>query len=547
MSKKKRLSLTERYLKELHLRFIEVLKYNPDFWEGLALQLSAGLEGTEEAKQCLRKMIEQHDSFESLLNAFSQFPNDKYMLYIMLAGCFGADNEHLLAAYVNPLQVISNIQGLPVGNPGLYIVFNMRYENALLSGLNDVILGHYCEPKYKVDPRWRNIYDDSDWVLETLFACPSLMEVRVNLSAGKMKIRQAVRELLDKYTPRESEPTRRFHPEKWEEAYKIYDLKLQGLSFEEIAIQIGKPLSTIHGLYKGLWEHIHQREHGTKRQRFQESGEEYPFDDANRGWGARIGGVGELEDAERRLASRGLVGGSGRRKAAHIVSRDDEAGTFFVGEDESWFTLPDWHTDCLDCKFVPGSEGCSTCSQEYPPALYVDGLLENKEPYKPSDYTKRFISPPTYPGEAVPKSAEIDKIREKESESRYEEVERLISLGVDPDEKLALQAKYIEENGATECPLKVAKNFGPRWGLSIQYWPTAPVPCAECSIDCDEICEDALRWLEKNFKPRTMRANTRKWADLVGQYNLTFTLRNDLLEWLLVNQIDQRAQKSHRK
>ena len=417
-----------------------------------------------------------------------------------------------------------------------------------------------------------------------------MLIVSIDFNAGKTKIRKALDELLKKLSPRDTVPTPKFYPDVWEKGYEVLDLHLQGLSPEQIAARLGKSYGTAYGQFRDIHKHVYRKEWGTKRKRRQESGELQPSivpcwseerrqiekcpyrvngipqcdrkkslcpeakdfvnqqsDDKHNGWGAwlQYKGMSTVEKAEREMASSGLVGGSGcHRKASHIFGRDDEAGTFFLGEDESWFTPPDWHTDCFDCKLVPGSEGCSTCSQEYPSAYYVDGLLENKDPYKPSAYTRRFIFPPTHPGTGKIKKRQFepDDVPGYEGvghkkylaywDSRHHRIlEQIaftlgyhyiydvwsISDGQEPsrDEELALQAEYIASNSVTECPLKVAKAYGPRWG-----WKIAHGPMPE--------------------RPSKRKFDDRKWAHLVGQFSQTFTMRLDLLEDLLIGLIDSR-------
>jgi hypothetical protein len=501
VSKKKRLSLTERYLKELHVKFIEVLKYNPDFWEGLAFSLSAGLGGTEEAKLSLRIIIEQHDSFESLLNAFSHWPYDKYMLYFMLTGCFAVDNEHLLAAFVDPLQRIRNEEGLPDGNPGLNIVFNMRYENALLSGLVDVILGHYYEPIYKVDPCWRNIYDDSDWVLETLFAYPFLMKVRVNLSAGKIKIRKAVRELLEKLSPRETEPTPRLRPDTWELRYQVYYLyREEGLSFEEIAPTVGKSYQRVQSLYMEAYEYLHQEDYGTKRTR----GET----DVKLSERSFV----PLEDAENMYTKMQLLGAG----STHFSKQewDDQKGTITTPP-----LVREKYRLCQECKVTPGTEGCWGCIT-WKNSTSFHGNMEGVP------YFRRIFLPPTYPGTGYKGYPEFDYVK------------------VGHQKRLILRDwrwwRFFEQMAVTWGYSCVDGIIGKREfqeGLTREE---------ELSLQAGYISQNGVTLLDPHEAPKPPKGRKMEIiASSASQYSLAFTLRPDLLEWLIVIQIDQRAKKSH--
>lgn len=681
-SKRKKPSKLEAHLKELYLTLIEVLKYNPDFWDQHLLfddkhirdikslvedwkglwdedllfedrairDAKSFVEDWEDhwdedryikrrkfSFEYLQRLLEKHPTFESLLEHHSSEPGGLYRLYNHLVTTLAYDKERFSAVMAVPE---GRDLGMHPESSGLGVFVNLRFEDGLIKGLFDALLDYYFLPHYKEDPLWKNIYSAEDWVLrfekglEVVFARrdTTFVEFKINLTASKVRIRKAFVELLQEYSSRKTVSPTRFHPKKWEEAYRIYDLKLQGFSFEEIAIQFGKPLSTIHGLYKGLWEHIHGREYGTKRKRAQESGEEYPFDDANHGWGAwiRPKEMPGLEDAEREMASSGLLGGSGRRKASYIVSRDDEEGTFFnTAMDETWeeveltrfdnwgrrfgntnsckegvvvnkgscktklpvigftsFGKPD--TDCqfdkvrrqrinpndrtdwewvstgveryLECSgfrdFPPrlykvdsGSERCSTCSQPYPTSWYktgsIDGIpycrrypaLASRGPFNPKT-TKQNIERmfreseeegQVYPGTGKKGSPEFDHVNVGYQqylsylEWRHLRIDEDIALDISREDEFVLQAEYITRYGTSpNCPLKLGKGFGPRWGWTIAYGPMPE-------------------------KPSRMKINTEKWAHLLGQYSKCFSMQKDLLEQLLASLIDQRAQGSRQK
>jgi hypothetical protein len=415
---------------------------------------------------------------------------------------------------------------------------------------------------------------------------------RVNLNAGKMKIRKAVKELLKQYTPRDTEPDRRFHPDKWKMGYEIYQLNLDGLKLEQIAEMVGRPYPTVQRLLAEIAEHITQKPYGTKRQRLQDTDEDYPFDDSNFGWGASIGAATDKtpEDAALLLVKSNMLGGIGAsRTPSRIEGRDDEQeDKFFDWKTEyaekgkafadGWARRYGHLTECLEehptykgscsleippwgigfasfktpskskmkwidgylqCKRVPGSENCSGCYQISRRVYYGKGLKAWR----------------IEPGKAVPRAKKLEQISpyppkwEKDS-PHYQRIDDFIRIPykIDRERELKLQAEYIAENGITLCPEKIARGFGPRWGFRIRYWPIPQVPCAVCNIICDNgLCDDLWKWLNKNFRVPRKIIDIFKWSHSQGQYSLAFTLRKDLLEWLIVNQIDQRAKKSRPK
>ena len=650
MAKKKKLTLlekqTEARLEELYLQFIKVLKYNPDYWNYLddrdfqdfksiiasleevrfeipllrsiyvpnrpALLADAGsipeeffgVAKREVADPILSKVywrkklaneIEYCVSEEDPTAALEEKLNCHPELIIDLL-------IHLLNRFPNkmlPLYWLVN------HNAGVMFHLDLLFtDNVIMKAINRH-LEFFLSPAVQktLDPQgWRPQLADGQ-VLEVIRNPgkgpynenpeSSMLIVSIDFNSGKTKIRKELAELLKKLSPRNTKSTPRFHRDAWEGGYEVLNLYLQELSFEQIAARLGKPYNTVYGLFRHIVEYIHQREWGTKRQRRQESGEEYPFDDDlyylkdgeivwkdqfKRGDGKWIGGTSNLDDAEKEIAGRGLLGGAGcGRKAAHIVGRDDEGGTFFnEGMDETWeeaeltrfdnwgrkfgntntcmdalpppeeYTplIPDGRTEAQklrdkyirtpayitgynNCKFHPGSERCSTCNQAYPQANYVKGSIEG------CTYYKRKALPPIYTNESQNLYREFGEVL-------IYLISCLIRLKILHEEELRLQSEYIASNGVTKGPWRVAKNFGPRWGWRTQYWPKTKIKCADCRhiIGCDEICEDVQNWVSKNFRPTKKRVNSRQWVHLTGQHSQTFTMSKELLEDLLIKLID---------
>jgi hypothetical protein len=324
---------------------------------------------------------------------------------------------------------------------GLLILFiNLRYSNnAIIESLNraiDYVLSLN-------DVKWREymslvpVLFDAEKEDYSFCKSQPIIAVAVQFSAGKMKIRQAVRELLDKYTPREAEPTRRFHIEKWEEAYRIYELhKDEGYSFKDISVKLNIPESTVKSAYQRIYLHIHQEdEYGTKETRG-----ELCVNIADRS-------PMPLQDAERKYARAEMLGGSGNKMAPSGSYEDGEA-TFYDWKAElaergkafeNWRKRFGQSIECWDCKRVPGSVVCSGCNQAIERKYLSRGLkrwyIEHGKAVKRAPLLERR-SPYPLKGEREP--------------LHYIEIyESVLTQHLRPprEQELVLQAEYIENHG----------------------------------------------------------------------------------------------------
>jgi len=97
----------------------------------------------------------------------------------------------------------------------------------------------------------------------------SVLIVSINCNAGKMKIRRALKELLEKFSPRDKKCTPKFSPDTWETDYQIYVLHHEeGFTFKEIAAKLNMPASTVKSAFQRIYKHIHQTdEYGTAETR----------------------------------------------------------------------------------------------------------------------------------------------------------------------------------------------------------------------------------------------------------------------------------------
>ena len=179
---------------------------------------------------------------------------------------------------------------------------------------------------------------------------------------------------------------------------------------------------------------------------------------------------------------------------------EDEETTFYDWKAEyaeSGRAFENWGqiSECWNCNRVPGSEVCSGCNQMPKPVYYARGLRSWRiEPGRAVKRTKPLERLSPYPAKG-----------EKEPSHWREVYESVITqhLRLQREQELVLQAEYIETYGTIQsCPWEAAK---PKDDYKFKIIPHSS-----------------------------------------GQYSLAFTMRKDLLEWLIINQIDfRRAKKSH--
>jgi hypothetical protein len=310
----------------------------------------------------------------------------------------------------------------------------------------------------------------------------SMLVVSIDFNAGKMRIRKELKELLKKFSSRDTESTPKFYPNTWELAYEIYRLhRYEGFKFKEISLMLNIPESTVKSAFQRVYLHIHQEdEYGTAETRGELSvniAERSPI---------------SLEDAETIYARAQILGGIGNKMAPSAayestkLSWKADLKERAFDSDQNWRKRFGQGGECWGCKRVPGSGVCSGCNQALEPVYLARGL-------------KRWA---IIPGKAVPKSPEIDNVRYRKSEAQWKGLDNLIRPGIDRNKELSLQTDYMKHNGIEILP--------PR----------------------------------KEPKPKD--GAVRVIPHSSGKYSLDFILRKDLLEWVIVNQIDlRRAKKSH--
>jgi hypothetical protein len=377
----------------------------------------------------------------------------------------------------------------------------------------------------------------------------SMLIVSINFDAGKMKIRKELKELLKKLSPRNTEPTPKFSSETMELAYDIYDLELQGLKFKEVATRVGRPYKTVKRLHKTISEHIHQKEYGTPKIREQDTDEEYPFSDAQEGWGTSIKykHSPSVKKAEKHFAKQCDTG----RRAPRL--REKEEDSVLVGQlDKSlagtafeklikWICLKQFvgPGGYEQCGYEPGSKRCRGCNQalevkfksselywwDIVPGLWkkakliIDGIPWNA-------YVESFKYAPIEAAikEGTPQNSYIAY--------RYQRIEEeatfVFEKNLPREKELRWQREYIKKYGVKPWVVKftwdgekttrniiVAENFGPIGCKPIQYWPRAPiVPCADCGGECPDgnpfPCDKLLKWTQGRYFPRGESKKYRK-------------------------------------
>jgi hypothetical protein len=584
MAKRKKLTLiekqTEAHLYYYYLNFIEPIRFRSDFWEAVGYRTYMAPNHLKNFREVIEQSLEQDNPITFLKKKLNY---DLYKLFYHLADVPVSEK--------NPIFV--TIEDWDAPKPRYCL--DLRYSDTKILEALDREIGNLKKKQfmaatilkkgnYLAELDWRPQLSDSPAVevVRVPGQCPgdldldlplgnSSIALKIDFSAGKVEIQKAVKTLLKKLGPRDTEPDTRFGPKQIETrrlGYEIYRLNERNLSFEQIALQIGKPLSTVRDLHRRAWEHIHQKERSTKRARRQDNGEEYPFDDdlyyvkngrivwkdqIDRGDGRSIEGhnMPSLDDVAwdrgEFYSSKHLGGPGARHTPSEKVDYEDEESTFFDWKSEyaergkafdRWSRRYGRLSECIEphpgtdpfvkgyaeCKRVPGSEGCSGCYQAIPRVYYAKDLKAWR----------------IEPGKAVPRKGK------KCDTSHYANIENVIRLGVTRGQELELQAKYISETVITECPDKVAKGFGPRWGLRIKYWPNSQVPCVECNLICDNgLCEDVWKWLNKNFRISRKKFNNLRWTDLMSTYTPSFSIRYDRYESAMIALVDaHRAKKS---
>jgi hypothetical protein len=334
MSKKKRLTTQESNLKELFLKFVEALKYNPDLWDQIlegdevywdllfsereysdvfgsfslkeqlriAHRLSHHVKLRTSSLKTLRAVFDHHlaqpDPFQSFLESKHPSATEyqlRWLLSRTLAVGGAQDCGHLFAAYVDPMQEIqADHYGWKADVPGLKVKLDCKYPDKTILNQLGMILDQYLLPAYRENPLWAHIYDPAVVQISTKKAkrpifeiteiagrCPedlddgfSLVVLRINMNAGKEVILYGVELLLKEHLgPRDTEKARRFgnkQIETMELGFEVWQLEDGGKSYEEIAALLDKPLSTIKDHLSRAHKHLTQKERGTIRIRKQE-------------------------------------------------------------------------------------------------------------------------------------------------------------------------------------------------------------------------------------------------------------------------------------
>jgi hypothetical protein len=357
-----------------------------------------------------------------------------------------------------------------------------------------------------------------------------------------MRIRKAVKELLKKYSPRDTESTPKFSAKTWERDYEIYRLHHPNydhrFTFKEIGTKLDVDEPAVKKAYQRIYKHIHQvDEYGTKRTRDELSV------DITKGFT----GSGNTEGAENQYVRAQMLGGYGAKMAPSGAYEDETRYTYTEIKPEAeavaFKLCREWPIrthKCEDdtakklghigkyagpirfptCKHKPGSRTCSDCT----PWRNCDTFTGNLEgtPY----FRRRFTEPTEPIGEPL---ARLIGLLERDCEPIKE----------DPEQK-----EYIATNGVSQCPQKVAEGFGPEWDKPIRYWVPEP-PCGECTRPCDDsMCDKLWKWTKKNFKPPTELSPDSPHC--VSQPSRDLLKNKDEVENALIARIDgQRARKSH--
>jgi hypothetical protein len=362
----------------------------------------------------------------------------------------------------------------------------------------------------------------------------SMLIVSINFDAGKTKIRKALDKLLKELSPRDTKPTPKFSPDTWETDYQIYVLHHEeGFTFKEIAAKLNMPASTVKSAFQRIYKHIHQTdEYGTAETRGELSV------DITKGL------LVPLDEAEAEYARSQILGGLGN-KMAPSGAYEDEGGDFLVQEPKQdpvtgFFKLcneiaprtPRIYALREECVYLPGSEACSTCTPWRNSETFVgnmDGI----------PYFRRKFLPLTYPGTSkiINSIIQPDMVAEEKQKGHVD---------VGYKEYMAYwdwKHHWLLEQIAFARGYYYDYRYKDAWGEKLH----SDLPRKE------ELSLQA-EYVEKHGTVRSSPWEPPREEDDVavrivphssGQYSLAFTLRKDLLEWLIVSQIDQRAKKSH--
>ena len=235
MSRKKK-PTSETHLKELYLKYVEVLKYNPDHWNNIQTPL-------KDFQEELRSIVvDPHLNDENPLEAMKQLfiraGISDYFLRMILAGVLD-DAPRFFPVMLEMEQVLSWMvekDGYPLflfkaeGQRPLFLSIFLQYSDSVIMRSLDQAIDCILSLR---DVKWQEYrphvpvlteidIEDFDPIRE------DMVLVGVEFSAGKTRIRQAVKELLGKYTPRDTEPTPKFSSGTWRSDYKIYAIKMLG-------------------------------------------------------------------------------------------------------------------------------------------------------------------------------------------------------------------------------------------------------------------------------------------------------------------------------
>jgi hypothetical protein len=562
---------TEAHLKELYLRFIKVQKYDPDYWR------KSRYDDFDDYKFMIAMVERERDAGRVSEETFELVKRELGGLTIAkvyLREKLGSEIESCISEGDPILSIMEQLKPPPellvdlfthVFNPspneippvalGLKSNGELTFKIDLRFTDNKIMeaMGRYLE--YYLSPLGQRLMDlwgyrpqlEDGRVLEVIRDPgkgpygqdleSSMLVVSINFDAGKMKIKKELKELLKKLSPRDTKSTR-FHPDTWELAYEIYRLSDQeGLKFKEITNRVGKPYKTVKRLHKTISEHIHQKEYGTPKIREQDTDEEYPFSDANNGWGTWISykGAPSVKKAEKHFAKQC---DTGRRIPRLHEEEPDEYAPFqsvLVGQLDKSLAGTAFEKlikrTCLkqllkaegyeQCGYEPGSKRCKGCNQ---------GLEENR---KLGLWKKIQLITDGIPWNAyvesfkyAPIEAAIKKGIPKNSYIAYryqridEEATFVFEKNLPRKKELKWQREYIKKYGVKPWVVKftwdgekttrniiVAENFGPIGHKPIEHYPRAPVvPCADCGGECptgDSFpCDKVLKWTQGRHFPR---------------------------------------------